>query len=172
MKKKRRNKSTADATCGNPALEEDQPKLLCLPYVKGLSERIERACKSSLTNLKVVFKSQRTLRSMLTNVKNRPPAEKVKGVVYQVKCSCGSAYIGETGRTLEIRLKEHQRAVKNRQTTNGIAVHANSTHHSILWDSAEVVCRESHWHKRKVQEALIDEVTSHDQPGCARALLL
>ena len=91
---------------------------------------------------------------MLTNVKNRPTAERVKGVVYQVKCSCGSTYVGETGRTLELHLKEHQRAVKSRQTTNRIAVHANNTHHSILWDSAEVISRETHWHKRKVQEAL------------------
>ena len=42
-----------------------------------------------------------------------------------------ATYVGETGRTLELRLKEHQRAVKSRQTSNGIAVHANSTQHSI-----------------------------------------
>ena len=76
---------------------------------------------------------------MLTNVKNRPTAEKVKGVVYDVKCSA-AAPTWETGRTLELRLEEHQRAVKSRQTTNGIAVHANNTHHNILWDSAEVIC--------------------------------
>lgn len=81
----------------------------------------------------------------------RPPAEKVKGVVYKVNCSCGSTYMGETHRTLEVRLKEHQRVVKSRQTNNGIAVHANNTQYSIQWDSAEVVCQEMHWHKRKVQ---------------------
>ena len=58
----------------------------------------------------------------------------------------GSTYVGETGRTLELRLKEHQRAVKSRHSSNGIAVHTNSTQHSIQWhwDSAEVICRE--WH--------------------------
>ena len=55
---------------------------------------------------------------------------------------CGSTYVGETGRTLELRLKEHQRTVKSGQTTNGIAVHANNTHHSILWDSAHTGTRE------------------------------
>ena len=30
----------------------------------------------------------------------------MKGVAYKVDCSCGSTYIGETGRTLDVRLKE------------------------------------------------------------------
>lgn len=156
--------ATADTTCESSVLEErlkllcttcessvleERPKLLCLPYVKGLSERIER-CRNVMQNLKVVFKSQRTLRSILTNVKNRPVAEKVKKVVFKLNCSCGSTYVGETGRTLELHLKEHQRTVKNKQTTNGIAVHANNSHHSIHWDSAEVICRGTHRHKRKV----------------------
>ena len=106
--------------------------------MKGLSEMIERSCRKVTCDLKLVFKSQRTLRSLLSNVKNKTPAEKVKGVVYRVNCSCGSTYMGETGRTLELRPKEHQRAVKSRQTSNGIAVHANSTQHSIQWDSAEI----------------------------------
>ena len=73
--------------------------------------------------------------------------------------SCGSTYVGETGRT-----------DKSGQTTNGIAarVHANNTHHSILWDSAEVICRETHWHKRKVQEpwgSVDPEDRQHHEPG-------
>ena len=56
------------------------------------------------------------------------------GVVYKVECDCGYAYIGETGRTLNVRLKEHQRAVSHADDKNGIAVHANAyTKHTIQW---------------------------------------
>jgi hypothetical protein len=63
-------------------------------------------------------------------------------------------YIGETGRSLEVRLKEHKRAVKCGDTTNGISVHANTTGHSIQWGNAEVLDREQHWHGRKLREAM------------------
>ena len=52
--------------------------------------------------------------------------EKVKGVVYKVDCSCGSTYVGETGRTLEVRMKEHKRAVRMDQANNGIELFMTS----------------------------------------------
>ena len=105
---------------------EDNTKILSLPYVKGLSESIKRSCKHF--NIKFAFKSRRTL---LTRVKNTIPKEK-KGVVYKVNCSCGNTYIGETGRTLYVRLNEHRRAVKMNNKSNGITVHANSTSPEVI----------------------------------------
>ena len=78
--------------------EEDTTTLFCLPYVKGLSESIERSCKQ--LDIKFAFKSRRTLRQLLTRVKNPIPPEK-KGVIYKVNCGCGNTYIGEMGRTLD-----------------------------------------------------------------------
>jgi predicted GIY-YIG superfamily endonuclease len=49
---------------------------------------------------------------MLIKVKTKTDKGKIKGVVYRVSCECGATYIGETGRSLEVRLKEHKRAVK------------------------------------------------------------
>ena len=74
--------------------------------------------------------------------------------MYKVNCSCGNTYIGETGRTLDARLKEHQRAVKVNNKSNGIAVHVNSTAHDIDWDNAEVIDHEQNWRKWKIKEAL------------------
>ena len=131
---------------------EKKPMLLCLPYIRGLSESIERSCAN--LDMKIAFTAKKTLCSLLTNVKGRPTREKVKGVVYKVDCSCGNTYIGETGRTLGVRLKEHKRAVRMDQPNNGIAVHANKTRHDILWDSAEVLEQETNWTKRRFKEAL------------------
>ena len=56
-------------------------------------------------NIRVVFKSGRTLRSMLTKVKDTLPLGKQSNVVYRIPCSCGQVYIGETRRRLETRLE-------------------------------------------------------------------
>ena len=45
------------------------PPLLVTPYVKGLSEKIERRCKSM--NIRTAFSSKRTLRHELVGVKER-----------------------------------------------------------------------------------------------------
>ena len=111
-----------------------------------------RRCRN--INIRPVFKSSRTLRSLLTKVKKRIPQERVKGVIYRVQCECGSTYVGETGRTLETRLKEHKRAVRYDDQNNGIAVHANNTCHTIQWGDAEVLDKEQNWSKRKLKEAL------------------
>ena len=45
--------------------------------------------------MKAVFKSEPTLCSQLTKVKDPLPNEKLAGVVYQIPCQCGKAYVGE-----------------------------------------------------------------------------
>ena len=63
--------------------------------------------------MKLVFKSGHTLRQALTRVKSRRPSELKKGAVYKVPCrGCDNVYIGETGRTLKERVREHKYAVK------------------------------------------------------------
>ena len=77
--------------------ERRRTQVLCLPYVKGLSERIERECKViESEKLKLAFRPNRTVRQALVRVKNRIPPEKKKGVVYGVRCSeCEEIYVGE-----------------------------------------------------------------------------
>ena len=58
-------------------------------------------------------------------VKTAIEDEEKKGVVYEVPCGeCEQVYIGEIGRNLKERLKEHQYAVKKENPKNGIAAHA------------------------------------------------
>ena len=60
-------------------------------------------------------------------------------------------YVGETGRSLEIWLKEHRYTVKNMNSRNGIAMHACNNKH---WEAAKVVAFEQHLTKTKVLESL------------------
>ena len=78
----------------------DEPKVLCLPYVCRLSEKLEKVCAP--LGIKAVFKPTHTLRQSLVHVKKRLPEEKKRSVVYQVPCKgCDQVYIGETKRNLK-----------------------------------------------------------------------
>ena len=93
--------------------------------MRGLSEKIEKTCGP--LGVKPVFKPQSTLKQQLMRVKQKMPEEKKKEVVYQVPCQdCPKVYIGETKRTLKIRISEHKQAVKKGDEKNGIAVHAHN----------------------------------------------
>ena len=70
-----------------PGMEEKvKTKILTLPYIKGFSEKTERAVRP-LSN-RAVFKTQITIQQ-----------EEIKDVLYEVLCECGAVYIhvGETG---------------------------------------------------------------------------
>ena len=78
------------------------------------------------------------------------------GVVYQVECDeCEASYIGQTGRHLRERIKEHKTALEKGNTHHsGIAEHAYDAHHEISWDSVKVLDQESDTNKRLVRESL------------------
>ena len=82
---------------------------VCLPYDKGLTERIQKIC--SPYDIGTVFTSGSTLRRYLFRVK--PPTEfnMIKNCVYSIPCSCGKIYKGETARPLKVRLEEHRKTV-------------------------------------------------------------
>ena len=65
-------------------------------YPNSHSERIERA--SIKLDVRAVFKFSKTLRSHLCRVKGKQQLDRV---IYNIPCTCGREYIGETGRSYE-----------------------------------------------------------------------
>ena len=146
----------SSATEGEHKPPEEEKRYLCLPYVRGVSERIDRVCKSiDSVKIKTSFKPVKTLTQVLNRVKNKVPNEQRKGVVYEVPCEdCEQSYVGETGRTLKKRIVEHKAAVKKEDNKNGIAVHVKNTKHHIDWDGARVISNEMQYWQRRIVEAI------------------
>ena len=133
--------------------EDECKHKLFIPYIKGLSEMIDKSSRKM--GIQTIFSKQRSLRTVLSNPKPPQPPMDIKGVVYLIPCSeCSAVYIGETGRTLKVRLAEHKRAFRMGDVKNGIAVHSLKTGHSIAWDKAKITDRETHWQRRRVREAI------------------
>jgi hypothetical protein len=72
--------------------------------------------------------------------------------VDSVPCECGIVYIGQTGRSIEIRIKEHQRNIPLLQLDkSALAEHGFNHNHKILIQDVEILSTESgsyhggHW---------------------------
>ncbi|KAL9954306.1 hypothetical protein ACROYT_G041825 [Oculina patagonica] len=124
-----------------------------LPYVKGLSEQRRRSLQQQ--GVRAVFKSETTLRSHLVRPKDAVDPTKEDGVVYRIPCECGKVYIGETGRPMQDRIKEHDRDIRlARIQTSAVSEHTHNTGHYPLWNKEKSIDREPHWCTRRVKEAI------------------
>ena len=124
-----------------------------LPYVKGVSEQLRRSLQQQ--GVRAVFKSETTLRSHLVRPKDAVNPAKQDGVVYRIPCECGKVYIGETGRPMQDRIKEHDRDIRFARTeTSAVSEHAHNTGHKPLWNEVKFIDRDPHYYTRRVKEAI------------------
>ena len=115
-----------------------------LPYVERVSQTIRRCLEQH--SIQTVFKSDTTLRNHLVRPKDPVPPGRRDGVVYRIPCGeCDAVYIGETGRPVQERMKEHERDVRlARCQTSAVAEHANATTHGPSWNDVKCIDRDPH----------------------------
>ena len=104
---------------------------MVLPYVEGVSEAIKRVL--SPLGVMTQFRPLQSLCQQLSRPKDRVDSLEKPGVVYRVPCaSCQCCYIGQTGRTLSCRFKEHKSAVNNQDVaSSALAEHWLDTGHAV-----------------------------------------
>ena len=87
---------------------------------------------------------------MLVRPKDSTESTRKIGVVYNIQCrDCDKEYIGETGRTLGKRVKEHRKLA-----TSAVHDHMRSTGHNIVWNKVTVIDTEPVEHRRRTREAI------------------
>lgn len=68
--------------------------------------------------------------------------------------------MGETGRLISTRVKEHIRHTKNNDTNiSAVAIHSTETKHSIQFDETKVLASASNYFERKILESI--EIRKH-----------
>ena len=131
----------------------DPPGRRCsLPYVPGVSDRLSGVLRS--TGVTSVMRPQRTLRSLL--VRKRPEKAITLGSVYRLACTaCSWCYVGETGRPIAERMKEHKRMVRELDVDRSeVARHAAESGHALDFQHVSVLDKEERWRRRVIKEAL------------------
>ena len=135
------------------AVARSRTDISFLPYVKGLSEQLRRCLQQQ--GVRAVFKSETTLRSQLVRPKDAVDPAKQDGVVYRIPCECGKVYIGETGRPMQDRIKEHDRDIRLARTeTSAVSEHAHNTGHKPLWNKVKFIDRDPYYYTRRVKEVI------------------
>ncbi|XP_035659380.1 E3 ubiquitin-protein ligase TRIM71-like [Branchiostoma floridae] len=150
--------------------EEQKSKgMIIIPYVKGITETLERIFRKHA--IATAVKPKTTLRNLLVHPKDRLEDSSKTDCVYKIPCkSCDKVYIGETGRTFNTRLEEHKKEAKNskgsaytrsqkkaaEQTENKSAVtdHIHRNNCVIDWEGARVIDREENRRTRWIKEAV------------------
>ena len=93
----------------------------------------------------------RTLGSVFKKPKDRPPEEKVAGVVYRVKCrNCNFSYIGESKRCWASRAAEHDPACVASKESSAIRQHAEKSVHDIRPRYGEILERNEHNYRHRI----------------------
>lgn len=127
---------------------------LVIPYVWGVSKKIRRIAASF--DLRTAFHSRLILERLLCS--KTPSLEMLdkKNIIYNIPCECGKVYLGETCRSLRVRLYEHKKNVKRGSNTAGskLAEHVWEEQHRILWDQVGIVASEGKMFGRRFKESV------------------
>jgi len=95
----------------------------------------------------------------LKNLKDQRPPLSSAGV-YKIPCSDGKVYIGETGRMVNIRMKEHQRDIRLKHITQSALSEYNiKTGHQIPFDKTITITTTTSYFPKKYRKAI--EIQKH-----------
>jgi len=80
---------------------------------------------------------------------------RIQSRVYAIPFSCGKQYIGETGRSFQVNIKEHCADIKhNRSKNSSLAEHFEKSGHHICIKNTKFITKMEYCGKRKIREAL------------------
>ena len=126
----------------------EKKPMVGLPYIRGTSEVLSRVFSKHGAN--VYHKPYNTIRQQVTHVKDKTDKMKKCGVIYHIKCEdCHQDYVGETGRQLNTRMKEHLS-----RDSSTIKEHCDHTGHKIDPKNTNILTSEDNFWKRKIKEAI------------------
>ena len=137
----------------NPSNNQDHNNkykaTIVVPYIPKTADRFKRICKGK--NIQVHFRGTNTLRTTLVNPKDKDHKTKQTEVIYHYQCphiQCSSSYIGESGRSLGDRVKEHLKA------PSPIHLHSTTTGHPLDPNQFNIIHKEVQRQSRTIKEAM------------------
>jgi hypothetical protein len=83
-------------------------------------------------NLKIAFRTKSAIQRLL-KYKRQVPNIYTQSGVYKLKFpDCNKTYVGQTGRSFQVRFNEHKNAFKTNSHTSDLAKHLNEQAHSFV----------------------------------------
>lgn len=125
-----------------------------LPYVKGLTEKIQHILKPH--NLTVASQNTNNINYLFTKLKNKKDKRKQTHVIYSIPCiDCNGIYIGQTKQYIENRIKAHKNSTlgKNRENT-ALKKHGEENNHKFDYENYSILDYEINEKKRLIKEMI------------------
>ena len=168
-KMEKKSKESGKAKPKDKRNEDRSKGLVVLPYVNGLTERVQRIFKKHKVDTAV--KPHRTLKQLLVHPKDKREVKKTGNCIYEIECQgCDHSYVGETARMFEFRLAEHEAEVKKvdkkkytrserkaseqEQTKSAISDHVARANHVMDFKNPRILGREHNKRAREIKEAM------------------
>lgn len=105
-----------------------------VPYYPGITNKLQRVFNKN--KIELVTRPIGIIKKELNNFKDKESSTTRSGI-YQIKCNdCQDTYIGQTSREFGIRLKEHEKAARNKSS---VAEHMIENHHSIDTANSKII---------------------------------
>ena len=125
-----------------------------IPFLDRTSQAIARILRK--LNIRTIQFSQPWQWFLQHAVKDGTPIEDRKGIVYKITChDCDRVYIGESGRTIRTRIKEHKAGARNgHPEVSAAAEHALLLDHQLAWDETAPLDQDNNKQRRRIKEAL------------------
>ena len=144
---------------------EPPPKLVFtkLPFLGDAAYHLEKEIGTFLdtkvqNNFKFILTHTTSPIKNFFRYKDRQQLLHSAGVVYELKCSCGQKYIGQTRRNLITRLKEHNPA---KNGSSDVADHLYSNpNHSIDFKNPKILAKDEYLNKLLIKETLLIQQTN------------
>jgi hypothetical protein len=134
-----------------PQLDNEPHSATFLPFVGTVFNRISRV--PARHNIKFVGLPHMKLSILLRPVKDHLEIG-IPGF-YRISCECGRVYIGQTGRSVDIRLKQHQWHIRlEHPDKSAIAEHSIDQGHDIQFHNSSILTTKTRYMDCIVREAI------------------
>jgi hypothetical protein len=121
-----------------------------LPYQGTTSHKVSRLlAKYNIQTIHIPAKNIHLLRPVKDKLGLKDAA------IYHIPCKCGKVYVGQSGQTIEARLKEHRRHVRlNQLEKSAVAEHSITTSYHINFDGTTKLGMATKYMDHLVKEAI------------------
>ena len=131
--------------------------MIFLPHIQGTTDRISKVLRKK--HIRTTFSPPKSLKVLLEKTKD-PMDSKLKNGVYSIPYSYGKLYIGETGLSIKVRLKEHYLGIlQNIIKISAVVEHFIKSNHYICIENAKIIATEEHYNNRRIREVV--EIEKH-----------
>ncbi|XP_067653271.1 uncharacterized protein [Haliotis asinina] len=135
--------TTTKVACGFECVK-GAPVRISLPSSGKTSHHISRLLKQQ-AGIDTYFTTATPIKTIIRANGRKHPSTKQepKGVVYNISCNCGSNYIRETSRPLNIRIKEHKISAYKADKKSVISEYITKfPDHKINWDTIKTTLQQ------------------------------